>query len=97
MDASSITNLAAAIAPVQAAAPRPISDDQRALIQAVRAVNSAELFGNNNELSFAFDRASGRTVVRLVNRKTHELVEQIPAEEVLRSAEALQTEALQKR
>lgn len=59
------------------------------LIKAVRAVNSAELFGNHNELSFAFDRETQRPVVRIVDRKTREVVQQIPAEYVLRMAEKL--------
>ncbi len=60
------------------------------MIQAVRAVNAAELFGQENELSFAFDRGSQRAVVRIVDRKTREVVQQIPTEQVLRMAEEIQ-------
>ncbi len=63
---------------------------RRTLIQAVRAVNGAEVFGQENELSFAFDRASQRAVVRIVDRKTREVVQQIPDEKVLRMAEEIQ-------
>jgi flagellar protein FlaG len=65
-------------------------DQRRALIQAVRAVNGAELFGQENELSFAFDRATQRAVVRIVDKKTREVVQQIPTEQVLRMAEEVQ-------
>lgn len=75
--------------PAQAAAPHPISQEQRTLIQAVKAVNAGELFGQENELTFSVDRATRRAVVRVVSRKTGEVVEQIPAEYVLRMAEEL--------
>ena len=57
------------------------------MIQAVKAVNAAEMFGQENELTFKIDRAAGIAVVRIVNRKTGALVEEIPNEEVLRMAE----------
>ena len=71
------------------AAPSAAVEERRALIQAVRAVNAAELYGQENELSFAFDRGSQRAVVRIVDRKTREVVQQIPTEQVLRFAEEL--------
>jgi flagellar protein FlaG len=71
-------------------APSEATEDRRALIQAVRAVNAAELFGSENELSFAFDRKTRQAIVRIVDRKTRELVQQIPSEEVLKLAEELQ-------
>lgn len=61
--------------------------DQRELIQAVKAVNAASLFGNDNELTFIFDRSSRRAVVRIVNKETGEVVRQIPSETVLRFAQ----------
>ena len=90
MDITAV-NQFAAHTPVTAepAAPRPADVEQRALIQAVRAVNAGQLFGQDNELTFILDRASRRAVVRIVNRETHEVVDQIPAEYVLRMAEEL--------
>jgi hemin uptake protein HemP len=76
-------------APAEAPAVPRIAPGDRALIQAIRAVNSAELLGYDNELSFVFDRHSGQPVVRIVNRETREVVQQIPAEYVLRMAEEL--------
>jgi len=64
-------------------------EHDRELIQAAKAVNSSDLLGRGNELTFSLDKGSGRMVIRLVNRKTREVVEQIPAEDVLRLAEAL--------
>jgi uncharacterized FlaG/YvyC family protein len=87
MDFSSISNLSAhAGAPAEPAAPQPAGADQRALIQAVKAVNAAELFGSENELSFVLDRNTRRAVARIVNRETGEVVKHIPLESVLQMA-----------
>jgi flagellar protein FlaG len=74
-----------------AATPIPSEQlaQQRELIQAVKAVNASELFGENSELTFAMDRKSQRPVVRILDRKTKEVLQQIPPEYVLRMAEGL--------
>lgn len=88
MELSSINNLTAvAGAPADTRTPAPAASEQRALIQAVRAVNSAELFGQDKELTFVMDRQTRKAVVRIVNRDTREVIRQIPAEYVLRMAE----------
>ena len=90
MNISSISNLAGHLgAPIEPAATRPTNEDQRALIQAVKAVNAAEAFGRDNEITFVVDPRTRRAVLRIVDRETGELVGQIPAEEVLRRAEVL--------
>jgi uncharacterized FlaG/YvyC family protein len=66
----------------------PELNPNRNLIAAVGAVNQAELLGQN-ELSFQLDRDSRQPVIRIINRKTKEVVEQIPPEYVLRVAENL--------
>jgi uncharacterized FlaG/YvyC family protein len=65
--------------PVQAA-------ENHDLVQAVRAINAAESFGNDNELTFLLDRNTRLPVIRVVNRKTKEVIDQIPAEYVLQQA-----------
>ena len=88
MNISSISNLSAHIsASAQTAPPKPVSDEQKTLIQAVRTVNTAQLFGQENEATFIIDRAANIAVVRIVNRKTGALVQQIPNEQVLKMAE----------
>lgn len=75
----------------------PVADSQAssklhttpATAQAVTAINSARLFGQDNELTFAMDRATKRTVVRLVDRKTGDVIRQVPSETILRLAETL--------
>jgi flagellar protein FlaG len=66
-----------------------IQAENRRVIQAVRAVNASERLGDSNELTFSLDRRTRRTIVKIVNRDTNEVVEQIPTEQVLRLAEDL--------
>lgn len=63
--------------------------ENRELIQAVRALNGAEVFGQNQELQFLLDRETRRPILKIVDRKTGEVVSQIPAESVLRLARKL--------
>jgi len=89
MDISSIPQVfLPALTPAETPVSRPPSADQHALVQAVKAVNAIELFGQDNELTFFLDRNTHRAVVRIVNRNTREVVQQIPDEYVLRLAEA---------
>jgi uncharacterized FlaG/YvyC family protein len=87
MNTSSISSLAFQLDAAANPAPPKSTEDQRALIQAVKAVNAAEMFGQENELTFVIDRAARIAVVRIVNKKSGEVVEQIPNEQVLKMAE----------
>ena len=75
-------------APAPAISPDKTSEN-RAVVQAVKALNGTEMFGQENELLFQKDPQSQRMVVRVVNRKTREVVSQVPPEYVLRLAEYL--------
>jgi uncharacterized FlaG/YvyC family protein len=73
-------------------APTPVATPEKAVenrqvVQAVKAVNGAEMFGEENELRFARDPTTNKMVIRVVNRKTSEVVSQVPEEYVLRLAE----------
>ena len=71
-------------------APAPVTPDpaeNRDIIQAVHALNAAQYFGDNNELTFLLDRQTRLPVIRIVNKKTKEVVNQIPPEYILRLAE----------
>ncbi len=59
------------------------------MIQAVRAVNAAELLGTQRELVFSRDSDSGRPVLRIVDRDTGEVLRQAPPEYALRLARQL--------
>ena len=88
MQITGITGLGQA--PVAVAAPSPEqAAENRSLIQAVKAVNSAQTFGDQNELSFTLDRNTRLPVISVVDRTTKKVIEQIPPEYVLRLAEQL--------
>lgn len=63
--------------------------EQKGLIAAVAVVNKSGLLGQEREMTFQMDRDTGRTVIRVVNRQTREVVQQIPPEYVLNVAKAL--------
>jgi uncharacterized FlaG/YvyC family protein len=71
----------------------PISADtasqNRQVVQAVKALNKSEMFGEDNGLDFQTDPVSRRLVVKVVNRTTGEVISQIPPEYVLRLADDL--------
>jgi uncharacterized FlaG/YvyC family protein len=62
--------------------------ENREIVRAVKAVNGAEMFGEN-QLVFRRDPETHRMVIRLVNPQTEEVMAQIPAEYVLRLSEDL--------
>jgi flagellar protein FlaG len=76
---------------VPAAQPedRAQAAERRNLIKAVKELEKAPQLGVgvNQEMTFAFDRTARKTVVRIVDRQTREVVRQFPAEEILRMAE----------
>jgi flagellar protein FlaG len=80
--ATSVTAVSPSTPPEQVA-------EQRQLIRAVKAFNASDLFGSGRELSLGVDRETTRPVVRIVDRATKEVVQQIPSEYLLRMAEDL--------
>ncbi len=90
MDISGL-NRSTAPAPVPPA-PAEQQTQNREVIQAVKALNSAEMFGENNELRFQKDPQSHRMIVSIVDRKTKEVVSQIPPEYVLELAAESKTQ-----
>lgn len=87
MNISSISNLSTHLRTAAQPAVQKPTQDQKALIPAVKAINAAEMFGQDHELTFVIDRAARIAVVRLINRKTGEVLQQIPNEQVLKMAE----------
>ena len=65
---------------IQPVEPLLRQPEKKGLIEAVKAVNKAELFGQENEVTFVLDRRSQKLLVRIVNKETRELVRQIPDE-----------------
>lgn len=62
--------------------------DPEALQSALSDVQSA-LSVVTNDLRFTIDDDTGRTVVKIVDKETDEVIRQIPSEEMLRIAKAL--------
>jgi uncharacterized FlaG/YvyC family protein len=67
-----------------------VTAQRREVVQAVKAVNQAELFGSGKEVTYSIDRQTRRVVTKLVDVNTGEVLNQIPAEYVLRLAEEYQ-------
>jgi len=64
-------------------------EERRDLVRAVKAINATELFGENYELTFVFDRQTKRTLMRIIDRETKEVIRQLPTEYALRIAAQL--------
>jgi uncharacterized FlaG/YvyC family protein len=79
-------------APAETAAShtaQPATAQQRALIQAVKAISPTELFGENTELTFVMDPKLNKMIVRVIDRSSGEVRLQIPAEYMVRLAEEM--------
>ena len=83
-----------AMATATVATPTPENpQEQRELIHAVKAVDAPALFGEGNELTFVRDRETGKTLARVVNSKTGDVVMQLPPEYVLEMAKESEAQA----
>jgi len=91
MEITGASGTAPALAAVPTPAPVPPEQaaTNRNLIRAVQAVNEAGTFGDNNEITFQIDRNSRLPLIRIIDRTTNKVVEQIPAEYILQLAENL--------
>ena len=61
----------------------------RAVVRAVHAINANDAVGPGSELRFSVDKDTGRTLIRIVDRVTNEVLKQIPPEDVIRLAALL--------
>jgi len=87
MDIAPLHQAPLTLAPTVAPADPPAGNLE--LVQAVHAVNAAELYGEDSELSLVLDRRTRRAAARLVHRKTRLPIRDIAADEVLALAESL--------
>ncbi len=77
------------LAPVDPRTPE-IRAENREVVKAVGKLNEASKFGERNELTFLLDRETGRPVVRIIDKKTREVIQQFPPEYVIRMADELE-------
>ena len=89
MDITAVDRSGQPAAAPAVAAPIAQEAQNRDIVRAVKALNATEMFGDENQLTFRRDPETQRMVIRLVNRKTDEVIAQIPPEYVLRLAEDL--------
>ena len=54
--------------------------------EALNVVNKAAVF-EQRSLSFVVDEASGRSIIKVIDRSTEQLIRQIPSEELLKVAQ----------
>lgn len=79
----------AAAVKVEAAAPVQSKADPEQVQKAMKEVQQAVEATSPNSLQFAIDHDSGKTVVKITDVKTGELIRQIPSEEMLELARSL--------
>jgi uncharacterized FlaG/YvyC family protein len=91
MEISAINRTDPAPSAAAVSVPSEIASQNREVVQAVKAVNGSEMFGQDEELDFQMDSATKRLVVQVINRNTKEVISQVPAEYVLRMAEGLKS------
>jgi len=84
----SSTNQGIDLLPRAAQVPAAEKVQRRQLMQAAKTVNESGIFGNN-QIVFAVDRATHRPVIRIEDRDTHEVIQQLPPEYVLELAQNL--------
>jgi uncharacterized FlaG/YvyC family protein len=89
MDINASSASGAAAPSVAAPIPAERLAETREIVQAVKAVNASGAVGPDSELEMEKDPRTRQVVVRLVDRKTKEVLSQIPAEYVLRLAEEM--------
>ena len=90
MNISSVNPSVVAVTDILGTAQTSEEAAQRSqLIQAVKTVNESNALGENQELTFVVDRTTHRTLTRIIDRDTQEVVMQIPSEYILRLAEQL--------
>lgn len=77
-------NRSVAVAP--ASEVKAVEPDNAKLQQAVDVVNQA-LALEQRSLNFSIDEDSGRSVIKVIDYETEELIKQIPSEELLRVAQ----------
>jgi flagellar protein FlaG len=64
---------------MDAAGPRPEGADEAALDAAVERLN-VEVVSLQRSLRFSIDKETGRTIIKVIDRETDEVIRQIPPE-----------------
>lgn len=86
MDINALSRISQDLPSVATPVPVEKTAENREVVQAVKALNSTQMFGQENDLVFQKDPHTKRMVVKVVNRQTKDVVSQIPPEYVLELA-----------
>ena len=70
--------------PIDPAPKREDADAMQAVVAAVRALNKSEMLGSDRQLQFTRDSETQKMVIRVMDKKTGDVLDQIPPEDVLR-------------
>jgi len=89
MDVNALSRIAQAAPAVATPVSADAASQKRQVVQAVKALNQSEMLSEDNGLEFQKDPESNRWVVKVVNKTTGDVISQVPAEYVLRLADAL--------
>jgi uncharacterized FlaG/YvyC family protein len=89
MDVNALSRITQALPAAATAIPADKAAENREVVQAVKALNNTEMFGQDNDLVFQKDPQSQRMVIKIINRKTNDVISQIPPEYVLALADDL--------
>ena len=89
MDMNALSRITQASPAAATPVPAENAAQNRQVVQAVKALNKSEMFGEDTGLDFQRDPDTRRMVVKVVNRTTGDVISQIPPEYVLRLAENL--------
>jgi flagellar protein FlaG len=76
---------APALPAVEKPPPAPTQDEVREAIKEIQR----NVGNSSTSLQFSVDRATGRTIVSIIDAETKEIVRQIPTEEVMKLARTL--------
>jgi flagellar protein FlaG len=89
MDISPLNRINPLAATDLPAKPGNLVEIPRTVVAAVRALNKSQLFGDQKQMLFARDQDTQKMVIRIVERNTGEVIDQIPTEQMLRILEDL--------
>lgn len=68
--------------------PQPASPTKEEVREAVKEIQQ-NTGSNSTNLQFSVDEASGKTIVSVIDSETRQVVRQIPSEEIMRMARAM--------
>jgi flagellar protein FlaG len=92
MDTKAIERVALPVALPDYQLDKQQANERRELVKAIKAINATEFFGENHELTFVMDRETHRPIMRIVDRQTREVIQQLPPEYALRLAKQIRSQ-----